>query len=189
MSCQVGRGGVDGASSSDARGSGFEPRPPHHKKYHFFTYETKRLFGARCVEPILYWGWRWARTKKKLKLRCVSPVGSMIGACSGWGVRGPVPGAAECRITPWCPRCCSWGSIPRGHEGWPQLPLLVVQFAAAWVVTSSTCRRFDLAITHTHYYCFFLETGNPFLESDWVTWLRRALVAQHLLMKLTKGGG
>ena len=35
--CQVGRGGVDRASSSDARGPGFEPRPLHLKKYHFFT--------------------------------------------------------------------------------------------------------------------------------------------------------
>ena len=34
---QVGRGGVDRASSSDARGSGFEPQPLHLKKYHFFT--------------------------------------------------------------------------------------------------------------------------------------------------------
>ena len=34
---QVGRGGVDRASSSDARGPGFEPRPLHLKKYHFFT--------------------------------------------------------------------------------------------------------------------------------------------------------
>ena len=34
---QVGHGGVDRASSSDARGPGFEPRPLHLKKYHFFT--------------------------------------------------------------------------------------------------------------------------------------------------------
>ena len=33
----VGRSGVDRASSSDARGPGFEPRPLHLKKYHFFT--------------------------------------------------------------------------------------------------------------------------------------------------------
>ena len=34
---QVGRSGVDIASSSDARGPGFEPRPLRFKKYHFFT--------------------------------------------------------------------------------------------------------------------------------------------------------
>ena len=34
---QVGRSGVDRASSSDARGLGFEPRPLHFKKYHLFT--------------------------------------------------------------------------------------------------------------------------------------------------------
>ena len=34
---QVKRGGVDRASSSDARGSGFEPWPLHLKKYHFFN--------------------------------------------------------------------------------------------------------------------------------------------------------
>ena len=34
---QVGHGGVDRASSSDARGPGIEPRPLHLKKYHFFT--------------------------------------------------------------------------------------------------------------------------------------------------------
>ena len=34
---QVGRSGVDRASSSDARGLGFEPRPLRFKKYHFFT--------------------------------------------------------------------------------------------------------------------------------------------------------
>ena len=28
--------------------------------------ETKQLFGARCVEPILYWGWHRVQTKKKL---------------------------------------------------------------------------------------------------------------------------
>ena len=37
MKSQVGRGGVDRASFSDARGPGFEPRPLHLKKYHFFT--------------------------------------------------------------------------------------------------------------------------------------------------------
>ena len=36
-SSQVGRSGVDRESSSDARGSGFEPRPLRLKKYHFFT--------------------------------------------------------------------------------------------------------------------------------------------------------
>ena len=34
---QVGRSGVDRASSSDARGLGFEPRPLSFKKCHFFT--------------------------------------------------------------------------------------------------------------------------------------------------------
>ena len=34
---QVGRGGVDRASSSDARGPEFKPWPLYLKKYHFFT--------------------------------------------------------------------------------------------------------------------------------------------------------
>ena len=34
---QGGRSGVDRAASSDTRGPGFEPRPLHLKKYHFFT--------------------------------------------------------------------------------------------------------------------------------------------------------
>ena len=34
---RVGRSGVDRASSSDAGGQGFEPRPLHLKKYNFFT--------------------------------------------------------------------------------------------------------------------------------------------------------
>ena len=38
---QVGRSGVDKASSSDARGPGFEPRPLRFKKYHFFTPKPK----------------------------------------------------------------------------------------------------------------------------------------------------
>ena len=37
LQSQVGRSGVDRASSSDARGPGFEPRPLRFKKYHFFT--------------------------------------------------------------------------------------------------------------------------------------------------------
>ena len=41
---QVGRGGVDRVSSSDARGSGFEPRPLHLKKYHFFTQFSRDNF-------------------------------------------------------------------------------------------------------------------------------------------------
>ena len=52
---QVGRSGVDIASSSDAQGLGFEPRPLHLKNTTSLP-ETKWLFGARCVEPILYWG-------------------------------------------------------------------------------------------------------------------------------------
>ena len=51
---QVGRGGVDRVSSSDARGSGFEPRPLHLKKYHFFT--RKHYFTG---------GWHRVQTLKK----------------------------------------------------------------------------------------------------------------------------
>ena len=46
--CQVGRSGVDRASSSDARGPGFKPRPLHLKNTTSLP-ETKWLFGARCV--------------------------------------------------------------------------------------------------------------------------------------------
>ena len=38
---QVGRSGVDRASSSDAQGTGFELRPLRFKKYHFFTPKLK----------------------------------------------------------------------------------------------------------------------------------------------------
>ena len=41
QSSQVGRGWVGRASSSDARGLGFEPRPLRFKKYHFFTPKPK----------------------------------------------------------------------------------------------------------------------------------------------------
>ena len=42
---QVGRSGVDIASSSDAQGLGFEPRPLHLKKYHFFTRNQVALWS------------------------------------------------------------------------------------------------------------------------------------------------
>ena len=45
---QVGRGGVDRASSSDSRGSGFATRPLHFKKYHFFTPKPKGSLRSRA---------------------------------------------------------------------------------------------------------------------------------------------
>ena len=48
--CQVGRSGVDRASSSDARGPGFEPGPLRFKKYHFFTPKLKGSLRSR-VHP------------------------------------------------------------------------------------------------------------------------------------------
>ena len=51
--CQVGRGGVDRASSSDARGPGFKPWPLHFKRYHFFTRNQLALHTC-SMEPILY---------------------------------------------------------------------------------------------------------------------------------------
>ena len=52
QNCQVGRSRVDRASSSDARGPGFEPRPLHFKKYHFFTLKPKGSPRSRARLPI-----------------------------------------------------------------------------------------------------------------------------------------
>jgi len=62
---QVGHSGVDRASSSDARGPGFKPRPLRFKKDHFFTLKPYPPIRSRVQLQILELG-NEAREKQKI---------------------------------------------------------------------------------------------------------------------------